>query len=337
VTEVAFLEPGRLFFLWAALPLFVLFVRAHRRTREAARSFAGPSMAPRILPPLRGRDVALRGGVFVAGLALGVLAWSRPSWDFETVTSRAEGLDIVVVVDVSRSMLADDGGETRLDRARAAVRWLARNLRHHRLGLVAFAGEALRACPLTLDHAHFLDVLDRLQPGMVGRGGTRIGVALRAAGELLDAGAGRDRVVLLLSDAGDQDSYPLDAARELARTGVRVVAVGVGRTRDPQEPLVIDGQVIRDAGGRPVLARVNGELLGQLALETSGLYVPPESLARLVELFDRYIAPLAVGGHGEYQERHPRERFTVFLLPAVLLLLAQAGLGLYPRPRKAGA
>ncbi len=330
MNDWSFRDGTALFALWVIPALGLLAWRAHHRTKAAARAFAGDTMQARILPPLRGTQAATTMGLFLAGLAMATLAWARPTFDFETITMSARGLDIVVALDVSRSMLAKEGGETRLDRARASVRWLVEGLRPHRLGLIAFAGEVLPACPLTLDHGYFLSVLDELSPGMVGRGGTRLGPALDLAAEMLDSGAGRDRILVLLSDAGDQDSLPLDAAASLAKKGIRVVTVGIGRTEDPNAPLVIDDQVVRDKSGQPVLARVNGELLSNIALKTEGIYVPPDSTGELPALFDRYMAPLAKGEATDYQERHPKDQFGWFLAPAVLLLLWQLGRPTYP-------
>jgi hypothetical protein len=319
-----------LWLLWLLPAVAVLAALAHVGTRRAADSFAGPVMRRRLMPDLGAAGPLLRGVLFGLGLGLVVVALAQPSWNFDYVTRSARGVDVVVALDLSRSMLADDGGETRLERARSAISDLVEDLPGDRLGLVGFAGEQTVFCPLTHDRGFFLQSLRNASPDTVGRGGTLIGPALERALAVLEKEHGRDKVILLVTDAGDQDSFPKTAAQALAKQRVRVVALGIGRTGSNEKaPLVLDGQVVRDADGNPVSARVDEDLLREIATATQGLYIPPGQSHRLRELYRKYVDPLEKGESKEMQEKQRREQYQWFLLPGILLLVLQAGMAPY--------
>ncbi|MCC6781524.1 MAG: VWA domain-containing protein, partial [Planctomycetes bacterium] len=321
------------FWLAWVLPLIVLAaVFAHRRVVRAAEQFAGRTMSPRLLPPLAAKGPAQKTACFVLGLALAIVAAAAPAFGVIYRPTVARGLDLCVVLDVSRSMLADDAGDTRLARARSAIRWLVDGLDGDRVGLLLFAGQTLQTCPLTLDRGFFHAALAAADPGLVGRGGTKIGPALDEALRMLDTSWDRDKLVLLVTDGGDQESFPKTAAERLREKQIRVISLGLGRA-DEGAALVIDGKIVRQQDGQAVSARLNDALLKELALTTEGMYVPPESAHRLPELYDQHFANLRRGRHDELQEKLHRERYQLFLAPALLLLLWQAGRAAYPRRR----
>ncbi|MAG57601.1 MAG: hypothetical protein CMJ83_15015 [Planctomycetes bacterium] len=338
MSDVRWLSIDALWLLWLLPITALLAVFAHQRTRRAALRFVGDVMTHRLMPDLSGGRPVLRAVLFASGLGLAVIALARPSWDFDYKKITRRGVDVVVALDVSRSMLADDGGEPRLERAKAAIADLVQDLSGDRFGLLAFAGEQVVTCPLTYDRGYFMAALRTADPSTLGRGGTRIGPALDRALKLLDREHGRDKVVILVTDAGDQDSLPKAASASLAKKKVRVISLGIGRVGSNQQaPLVIDGQVVRDRNGNPVLARVDEDLLRDIATDTRGLFIPPDQSHRLRALYRKYVDPLEKGEARTMQKRQPREQFQWFLLPGLLLLLIQAGLTPYRRRRVAGS
>lgn len=322
---------GSAFWLLWLLPVLVgCAVFAHLRVRRAALQFAGRAMTPRLLPPLDWRGPLRKTSLFVIGLVLAIVAAARPAWDVYYLKTGARGLDLVVALDVSRSMLADDSGDSRLGRARSAVSWLVRELGGDRVGLLVFAGQTAQACPLTLDRGFFEASLASSGPQAVGRGGTKIGPALEEALRMLDTSWDRDKLVLLVTDGGDQESFPKTAAKKLRQKGIRVITLGLGRA-EKGAPLVLDGKIVRRKDGQPVLARLNDQLLKELAVETEGMYVPPEEAHRLPDLYRENFGHLHRGANQELQEKHYHEKFQWFLAAAFLLLLLQAGRSPYPR------
>ncbi|MBI5851323.1 MAG: VWA domain-containing protein [Planctomycetes bacterium] len=323
------------FWLAWVLPLLVASaVFAHRGVARAAERFAGRTMTPRLLPPLHASAAAAKAAWFLGGVMLAIVAAASPGWGVVYRPVAAHGLDLVVALDVSRSMLADDAGDSRLGRARSAIAWLVDALEGDRVGLLLFAGQTVQTCPLTLDRGFFRGALADANPALVGRGGTKLGPALDEALRMLDTSHDRDKLVLLVTDGGDQESFPKAAAERLAEKGVRVIALGLGRA-DEGAPLVIEGKIVRTQDGQPVSARLNDALMKELATSTKGMYVPPDAAHRLPDLYAEHFGALRRGKHEEMQEKLHREQYQWFLVPGFVLLLVQAGRSPYRRRRAA--
>ncbi|MFO1050850.1 MAG: VWA domain-containing protein [Planctomycetota bacterium] len=318
--------------LWLLPVLVATAIWSHHRVKRAAQQFAGTVMTPRLLPPLSGRGPFTRTALLTGGLLLCIVAAAGPAWGVFYRPAVARGLDLVVALDVSRSMLADDAGDTRLGRAKSAINWLADELAGDRVGLLLFAGQNVQTCPLTLDRGFFHAALNAAGPALVGRGGTKIGPALDEALRMLDTSWDRDKLVLLVTDGGDQESFPKAAADRLREKKVRVITLGLGRA-DPGAPLILEGKVVRQKDGQPVSARLNDTLLKDLAVATQGMYVPPEAAHRLPELYAEHFGSARRGQNQEVQEKLHREQFQWFLVAGFLLLLCQAGASNYPRRR----
>ena len=334
MNDLLWQNPSALWGLWVLPGIVLAGWYRHRQVCRAALAFAGATMGPRLLPPLTWHRPALRTALTVLGVGLAILALARPAWDVYYVKTKGRGLDLLVALDVSRSMLADDAGDSRLGRAKTAIARLVDALDGDRVGLLLFAGQSVRVCPLTLDRGFFHASLRDAAPRAAGRGGTLLGPALDEARNMLDAEYDRDQVILLVTDGGDQESFPKTAAERLAKKGMRVLALGLGSS-DPEAPLLLDGRPVRKKDGTAVTARLNQELLMEIAQATNGLYVPPERALELPEIYERYIGPLKKGENQEFEEKHYHERYQWFLAPALVALLAAFFLGTYPRRRTA--
>jgi Ca-activated chloride channel family protein len=192
--------------LWllAAAPLAALLVlHAHARRRRAAERFVGTTVGARLLPAMERSRAISRAVLLGSGIALAALAAAGPSWgSFEEVIY-TRGVDVVVALDVSRSMLTENDSLTPLTRAKASLERLVRESPGDRLGLVLFAGGAAQSCVLTSDAGFFIDALRNAEPADAGRGGTRIGTALFAAHRVLEPRwyARHQKLFELVSDA----------------------------------------------------------------------------------------------------------------------------------------
>ena len=332
MAELAFADPSRVHLLWAVLVLAGLLAWLELRSRDVLGRFLSPTMQRRlVLAPSRARRLA-RIGLVALSLALGVLALMRPRTPgrTESVAGRSAA-DLMVVLDVSRSMLAEDAAPNRLGRAKAEVAELLERLEGQRVGLIAFAGRAAVLCPLTPDHGFFRMVLRGADTRSVSRGGTRIGEALRKAVEAYGPADGA-RLVLLITDGEDHDSYPLEAAREAREAGIRVVAIGFGSEAGSPITLV-DPETgarheLRDSSGQVVRSRLDGELLRQIALETEGVYVPAGTSALDLEsIVETHLRPLVKASSEPFTRRIPVERYRWFVLAALACLAAAVAVG----------
>jgi Ca-activated chloride channel family protein len=326
----------RLFLLFIPL-LFVLFlfVRAGRRR---ARASLGDE---RLLDGLRGASpaawVVFRRGALLLALAFLTLAAARPQSALDWINVKQSGIDLVVALDVSESMLAEDVKPNRLARARQDVKDLLTRLQGDRVALVVFSGEALVQSPLTVDYGAVRLLLDVAEPGIVARPGTAIGAALEKALDCMpvEEGAGAQAILLIT----DGESHEGDVDEVIARakaTGTRVYALGLGRTEGEPIPVRDEHGGVSyksDREGHVVMSRLDETLLQRIALETGGAYVPISSGTPGVDYVARLFEDLEEKSFEAGMYKLYDDRFIVFLIPAIVLLVAELLLGDWSRRR----
>jgi Ca-activated chloride channel family protein len=271
--------------------------------------------------------------VFFALAALSlVVALMRPQWGLTYHEAPRLGAQIMVCLDVSKSMLAEDTAPNRLERAKAELADLMTYLQGDQVGLIAFAGRATVLCPLTPDFGFFRLILDGARPDSVGRGGTRLEEPIRKALDGFRTETDVSRIIVLITDGEDHDSHPLDAAKAAAERGIKILTVGFGdeagseiQYTDPQSGV---RTVVRDAGGAPVISRLDGETLRQIALETEGAYIPAGTGALdLKSIYDAHIAPLVRGEQDVRGRAVRREGFQWAVLSGLIFLVASIAVG----------
>jgi Ca-activated chloride channel homolog len=321
-------------YLLALVPaLLLLYARAFRRQREALAAFVEQDLAPRVLPWAGAGRRWARALCLTAAAACLIVALMEPHWGRGARTLPLLGRDVIVLLDVSYSMLAEDADPNRLARAKAAVRSLALAVQRdggHRLGLLAFAGRADVLCPLTRDYRLFLKRLDDASVDAVGRRGTSIGEALRKAVRSFGELAPGYTDLVLVTDGEDHGGLPLEAAAMLAGLGLRLHTVGVG---DPERSMPIPiaddaaGHAYLVHDGQEVQTRMRSGLLIGMADAAGGVsLILEDGTERLDRLYAEHIAgqprrELASAGD---QELTPRYHY--FLLLAVVLLLVEVAL-----------
>lgn len=329
---MTFAHLGLVHLIWVVVAIVALLVVLEIRARGAFGQFLTPVMQRRLAARPSGARVAARLILLAIALVAGVLALMRPQSRGEpiTVTSSRVSADVMVVLDVSKSMLAEDAAPNRLARAKVEIEKMVRQLPGHRVGLIAFAGRAATLCPLTPDHAFFNLVLRGVDTRSVSRGGTRIGDALRAATRAFPTGPGA-KLVVLITDGEDHESFPLDAAKEAAAAGVHVIAVGIGSEEGGQIQLTDPATGARTVllhDGQPVVSRVDGETLRQMALTTEGAYVPAGTSALDLEsIVNEHVTPIVRAEADAAVRVVPGERYPWFVLGALIALIAAIGVG----------
>ncbi|MBT0665831.1 VWA domain-containing protein [Geobacter pelophilus] len=286
-------------------------IRSEFRRKKALVAFAEPDLAERIchLPSLAWR--VGRTIIFSAALLLAVIALMRPQWGLITEEQTRKGLDIVIALDLSRSMLSDDLKPSRLEAAKAAIRKLLDTLPGDRVGILAFAGTAFTVCPLTSDYAIVARMVDELGPATVPMGGSSISAALNEAQRTFRASPEQGRILILVSDGEDHGGEIPAALQKLRQAKVTVLAAFTGTEEGGLIPLgsgifVKDrqGAVVKSRGSRatihsidPAAIQLQGDATGlesllQRARSIGGETVRKEHRQRLAE---RFQWPLAAG------------------------------------------
>jgi Ca-activated chloride channel family protein len=254
MNDFTFAEPQWLHGLWGVALFAAMLLVFERRAGQRAQSLVSATLQERLVAgPSAGQRHARIALLSLAGM-FAVLALMRPQWGFEYIKTPRSSAELMVAVDVSRSMLAEDVAPSRLERAKAEVRDLLEYLSGDHVGLIAFAGRASVLAPMTPDFGFFRLVLDELGPYSVGLGGTRLEEPIRKAIQGFRATGDVSRVLLLITDGEDHDSFPIEAAKDAAERGIRIIAIGFGSESGSEIP-VTDPQtgartMLRDSDGK---------------------------------------------------------------------------------------
>jgi Ca-activated chloride channel homolog len=313
--------------LWLLPALLALYIYAFTRKRQALAEFLDVVLTPRLVPTLSRARQWCKALCLLGAVGCLVLALMQPQWGQEWQEVQRQGRDLMLVLDVSRSMLAEDVVPNRLARAKSDIKDLVQVLQQeggHRLGLVVFAGQANLQCPLTLDYGFFLQQLNQVGPHTVTRGGTLIGDAIRKALSAFGPLANTYRDIILITDGEDHDSFPLEAAKAAAGEQVNIYTIGVGDaikgTRVPV-PETTGQRAYVQYQGHEVLSRMQSDLLLEMARLTGGAYVPAGTRAiELDRIYTEKIAPKARRQTAMTKRERFIHRYQWFVLAGVLLL-----------------
>jgi Ca-activated chloride channel family protein len=267
----------------------------------------------------------IRFGCLVFAVALLVVTLARPQHGFDLQEVEQRGLDIVVAVDTSKSMLATDIAPNRLARAKLAALELMQKAGTDRMGLVAFAGNAFLECPLTVDNTAFQQCVQALDVNAIPQGGTAIAAAINNALTAFKEDS-RHKVLVLLTDGEDNDNGALEAAQNAAKAGLKIFTIGIGTAAgDLLRVTEANGNsdYVRDEQGNVVKSHLNEGLLQQIAGATGGFYLPLRGASAIDTLYERGLAPLPKSEGRERLVRRYHEQFHWPLALAMLLLLAE--------------
>jgi Ca-activated chloride channel homolog len=327
--RLTFGSPG---WFWALLllgPLIWFYIDAARR-REALLSRI---VAPRLQKQLTGQvshlKRNLRTGFLLASVVLTVVALAKPRYGHREETITTKGRDVILAIDVSRSMLATDTAPTRLGRAKLISQDLLDLLLGDRVGLIAFAGSAFLQAPLTMDKGAVLNSIRDLDTNTIPKGGTDIATAIRMAIAAFGKGEGATRALVLMTDGDDLEESALDAAKQAEAAGVRIFTIGFGSAAGSLIPIRTEtgrNDFVRDENGNPVNSKLDVSRLTEIAKATGGFYLPYGQDAAKV-IFDKGILPLEEQVGGTLTGRKPIERYEWPVAVALLLLALRGVLG----------
>ena len=319
-----------------ALPMLVLALAAlwawsARRARITLRSAFDTPLLARLLASVSSTKRWLKRGLFAGGIAALVLALARPQWGRNEIELERTGVDLILALDVSRSMLAADVGATnRLTAATTAIERLLGELGGDRVGLVVFAGEAFMNAPLTRDHVAVGRALSSAGPAMISEQGSNLGAAIQRAKESFDRAASGPRALLVISDGEQLQGDAVADAQKALREGIRVHTAGVGSATGARIPArsAHAPAFVRNALGREVFSRRDDQRLQRIAQAGGGLYtrIDDTDSRALIDWFRQAAAALPRSTEKRIVNE-PRERFQWPLALAVVLLAGEWMLG----------
>jgi Ca-activated chloride channel family protein len=317
--------------LAACLFLLWRYRAFNRQQRAALARFVSPRLFAKLTATVSARRRRLKQGVFIAGIACLFVALARPQIGFRWEEAHRKGIELLVAVDTSKSMLTEDVKPDRLDRTKLAVNDLVNNPNGDGIGLLAFAGDAFLQCPITLDYDAFRESLDSLDTSTIPRGGTDIGGAIREAQSVLDARPGKEKILVLITDGEDLGGDAVVAAQAAAKDGMKIFTVGVGTAAGDLIPVPDPNggtDFVKDSDGQFVKSRLDEPTLKQIAAATGGMYEPLGQQGQgLTAIYDQGLAPFTRHDLASRRTKVYLERFQWPLLAGLLCFASELLIG----------
>ena len=318
--------------LWALLlvpVLIALFVHSEHRGLKRLQLFVSARLLPQLAATVNRRRRIIRFGLLLLGLALAIVSLAQPRWGYTFEDVKRKGLDLLVAVDTSRSMLSNDVQPSRLERVKLAIQDLIDELQGDRVGLIAFAGRAFLQAPLTIDYDAVIEAVNDLDTKTIPEGGTNISSAITLATQSFGKSAMGNRAMIIFTDGEDLNGEAVKTAKTAADAGVRIFTIGVGTPQGSLIPVTGDNgdtSFVKDSAGQVVKSKLDDKRLREVAEATGGFYVHLENGPRTMQqVQSEGLAKMQAAEMDVRLSRRPIERYE-WPLGAALIALALSAL-----------
>ena len=314
--------------LWGLLlvPLLIaLFVRSEHRGLKRLQQFVSARLLPQLAGTVNRPRRILRFGLLLLGLALAIVSLAQPRWGYTFEDVKRKGLDLLIAVDTSRSMLSNDVQPSRLERVKLAIQDLIDELQGDRVGLIAFAGRAFLQAPLTIDYDAVVEAVNDLDTKTIPEGGTNISSAITLATQSFGKSAMGNRALIIFTDGEELSGDAVKTAKAAADAGVRIFTVGVGTPQGSLIPVTGDNgetSFVKDINGQVVKSKLDDKRLREVAEATGGFYLHLENGPRTMQQIQTEgLAKMQAAEMDVRLSRRPIERYE-WPLGAALIALA---------------
>ena len=318
-----------LYLLWLVPLLIGVYAYGWRMRQKALAAFIDIALHNRLNTSISYVKRAWKAVLLISAMVLVIVAMTRPAWNPKPETIERSGRDVVFLLDVSKSMLAEDLVPNRLERAKLAIRDCIDRLEGDRVAIVVFAGTAAVKCPLTLDYGFFRMMLGSISTESIARGGTMIGDAVRKVmNEVLDDQDKAFKDIVLITDGEDHDSFPVEAAKKAGEKGIRLIAIGLGDENEGRRiPITSDkGQkTFLKYKGREIWSKLDADTLRKMVNATpGGKYL--NVATGTFDLGNVYISLIKSAEKKKLESetiKRYEEKFQIFLAIALILLFIE--------------
>ncbi|MDP7006311.1 MAG: VWA domain-containing protein [Phycisphaerales bacterium] len=332
--DIQFNNPNNSIYIWAVVALATILVMGHLHRSKLLRKIASSRLIPRLTKTSSDGRRRFRIGLLIAASIMLCLSILDPRWGTKYREVEQQGIDTFFVLDVSRSMLAEDVKPNRLDRAITAITDVLDVMGSDRAGLVTVAGDAALTVPLTLDYSSLRLSLDDVSPRSVKRGGTKIGDGIRLAQKSFTDDEQEYKTIIVLTDGEDMGSFPSEAAADAAAAGIDVYTVGIGdSTTGARIPTTLYGQPsFITHEGEEVWSIMNPDELANIANAGNGLFIPAGTAnLDLASIYAQRIATDAGKSFDSVKLEQFIPRFQWFAIPALIILFGDSWMSLRPK------
>lgn len=267
-----FAKPEFLYLLLLIPVLLIIFIFNYYRKKKALKKLGNADIISTLMPEFSFARPFIKFIFMILALSSLIIVIARPQFGSRIEDVKKEGIEVIIALDVSNSMLAEDIQPDRLERAKQAISRLVDNLNNDRIGLIVFAGDAYTQLPVTTDYISAKMFLASIAPDMVPKQGTSIGSAIDLGIRSFSPGDGRSKAMIIITDGENHEDDPLSRAEEAAKAGIVIHTIGIGSV-DGVPIRMPNGSYLKDTEGTTVISRLDEEILKKIAVATSGKYV----------------------------------------------------------------
>ena len=310
--------------LWllGTIPVFVAAYWAYtRRKRRQLEEFGDPELMEALMPNASRVRPTVKFSIVLVALALLIIAAARPQFGQSERTEKRQGIEAIIALDISNSMMAEDVAPNRLDRAKQMLSKLMDNMVNDKVGLVVFAGDAFIQLPITCDYVSAKMFLNSIQPNLIKTQGTAIGAALstsiRCFGEKSDA----SRAIILITDGENHEDDAVAVAKRAKEEGIQVLVVGIGKPEGSPIPMPGTNNFIKDRQGNVVVSKLNEDMCREIAQAGGGIYVRCDNTNTATKAIQKELDKLGTQEIETQVFTDYNEQFQSFALIALLLLV----------------
>lgn len=265
-----------LLYLLLLLPFLILFFIINSiRKRRTIRKLGDQKLVNDLLPELSSIRPVLKFVILMVVVILSIIVLARPQFGSKIEDVKKQGVEVIIALDVSNSMLAEDIQPNRLTRAKQAISRLVDNLDNDKIGLIVFAGDAYTQIPVTTDYVSAKMFLSSINPEMVPKQGTAIGAAISLGIRSFTPGEDKSKALIIITDGENHEDDPVSAAEEASKAGIIIHTIGIGSEQGVPVPVITGGRkdFLKDIDGNTVITKLDEEILKKVALSTNGNYV----------------------------------------------------------------
>ena len=305
-----FAHPEFLYLLFVLPALLVFYVYTRRLRRKALRRYGNPELLAELMPEVSSKRHHLKFWLLFGAIAMVIIVMAGPQFGSKLETVKRQGVEIMVCLDVSNSMLAEDVQPNRLAKAKQMLSRLTDDFTNDKLGLIVFAGDAFTQLPITSDYVSAKMFLSSINPSMVSTQGTAIGAAINLAMRSFTPSETSDKAIILITDGENHEDNAVEAAAAAAEKGIHVNIIGMGDPKGSPIPIDENSNYMKDREGNVVITKLNEQMCQEIAAAGHGIYARADNTNSALRALQKEIEKMNKSDNGD-------NKGTIFLMDDV--------------------
>lgn len=323
-----FEEPTYLYLLLLLPALAAFYLFSNYRRRQSIRKFGDPELMAQLMPDVSKYRPDVKFWIVFIALGLFAVLLARPQFGSKLETVKRQGVEVIIALDISNSMLAQDVQPSRLMKAKRLVAQLVDKMENDKVGMIVFAGDAFTQLPITSDYISAKMFLESIDPSLISKQGTAIGTAINLATRSFTPQEGVGRAIIVITDGENHEGGALEAAKAAAEKGIQVNVLGVGSPDGSPIPIEGTNDFRRDRDGNVIVTRLNEQMCQEIAKDGHGIYVRVDNTNNAQKIINKEINKMAKADvetqvYTEFNEQFQAVAWVIFLLLLVEMLILE--------------